>query len=102
MHLIAQALDKPDKIGVAEIAALVGTHHLVVYRVQRQRLGSHNTAVSKSADRLRAAAYRLSDFCHGVAAEQAELAASASRAITVFFIDYQRGIDVVTSPFCAR
>ena len=41
-------------------------------------------------------------FCHGVAARQAELARSASRAITVFFIDYQRGIDVVTSPFCAR
>ena len=36
------------------------------------------------------------------AARQAELATSASRAITVFFIDYQRGIDVVTSPFCAR
>ncbi|WP_226779617.1 hypothetical protein [Klebsiella aerogenes] len=41
-------------------------------------------------------------FCHGVAARLAVLAKSASSAITVFFIGYQRGIDVVTSPFCAR
>ncbi|MNI88311.1 hypothetical protein D3C73_1455990 [compost metagenome] len=53
VRLTAQALDKRQQIRMAEIAALIGAHHLIIRRVQRQRLGTDNATIGKTAHRLR-------------------------------------------------
>ncbi len=59
MHLGAETLNKQDEIGMAEIAPLILAHHLIVGRVERQRLCADDAAVGERADRLRAARDRL-------------------------------------------
>lgn len=69
---------------MAEITALIGTHHLISIRLQRQRLRTYDTPVGESANGLRTPRYRVGDFLPRRSGGLAPLASSASRAIAVF------------------
>ena len=62
IDLAAETLNKPDQIRVTEIATLIGTHHLIMFGLCRQRVSADDTAIRKTAYRLCATRHRLGYF----------------------------------------
>lgn len=101
VHLITQALNKLNQIRMTEVATLIGTHHLIAG-------GTQGSASAPTIQPLENAPIDWAlppigwvIFCHGVAAATGA-SQQRKQCDNGVFHGYQRGIVVVTSPFCAR
>ncbi len=73
------------RVWVTEIATLIGTHDLIMFRLYRQRVSTDDTAIRKRLSIVRYPA-QVGLFCHGVAAGLATGKQGQQRNLAVLFI----------------